>query len=81
MKFKQKELMTNLIGKKLDNNLMESYNLKKIMTKMYHNADNLNYTGGIRFVNSVKITYMLFKMLNSCGFSLIKCMLIVKKFG
>ena len=51
------------------------------MTKMYHNADNLNYTGGICFVNSVKTTYMLFKMLNSCGFSLIKCRLIVKKFG
>lgn len=60
---------------------MESYNLKEIMTKVYHNADNLNDTGGIHFVNSVKTTYMLFKMLNSCGFSLIKCMLIIKKFG
>lgn len=51
------------------------------MTKVYHNADNFKYTGGIWFVNSVKITYILFKTLNICGFSLIKCMLTVRNLG
>lgn len=40
---------------------------------MYHNAEYFKYTGGIWFVNSVKVTYIFFKTLGTYGFSLIKC--------